>query len=206
MSGSKHAAAGHRGGEGYKPPAGIFPAPEAPGEIFGQNVFTKAVMQTAVAQAGVQVGDGHHRALKPLDPTVADVVAVGHEGLGDGEGRHPLRPRLLPADRADRREARQLPRARRRRLVRSPSSPARRSPRASPTPPASPTAACAPPSRPAATPAGTSTSPAYILENPNGNTLCIPTVVRVDDRRGARQQDAAAALAAGHGRAGRSAS
>ncbi len=30
--------------------------------------------------------------------------------------------------------------------------------------------------RHAATPAGTPTSPAYILENPNGNTLCIPTV------------------------------
>ncbi len=59
-----------------------------------------------------------------LDPAVADSVAsamkdwaLGElaEGLGHREGRHPLRPRLLPADRPHRREARQLPRARRRR-------------------------------------------------------------------------------------------
>ena len=35
-----------------------------------------------------------------LDPAVADAVAVGDEGLGAGEGRHPLRARLLPDDRA----------------------------------------------------------------------------------------------------------
>ena len=46
------------------------------------------------------------------------------------------------------------------------------------------------------------TSPAYILENPNGTTLCIPDRVRVVDGRGARQEDAAAALAAGAQRAG----
>ena len=42
--------------------------------------------------------------------------------------------------------------------------------------PASPTVACGPRSRHAATPGWDVTSPAYILENPNGNTLCIPTV------------------------------
>ena len=41
------------------------------------------------------------------------------------------------------------------------------------------------------------TSPAYILENPNGTTLCIPTAFVSMDRRGARQEDPAAALAAG---------
>ncbi len=32
----------------------------------------------------------------------------GHEGVGDGEGRHPLQPRVPAPDRADGREARQL--------------------------------------------------------------------------------------------------
>ncbi len=58
----------------------------------------------------------------------------------------------------------------------SPSSRARPSPRASPTRPASPTVASGPPSRLAGYTGWDVTSPAYILENPNGNTLCIPTV------------------------------
>ncbi len=41
------------------------------------------------------------------------------------------------------------------------------------------------------------TSPAYILENPNGTTLCIPTAFLLLDRRGAGQEDARAALDAG---------
>ena len=41
------------------------------------------------------------------------------------------------------------------------------------------------------------TSPAYILENPNGTTLCIPTAFCLVDRRSARQEDAAAALDGG---------
>ena len=38
------------------------------------------------------------------------------------------------------------------------------------------------------------TSPAFILENPNGATLVIPTAFASLDRRGARQEDPAAAL------------
>ena len=41
------------------------------------------------------------------------------------------------------------------------------------------------------------TSPAYILENPNGTTLMYPDCVRVMDRRSARQKDPAATLDAG---------
>ena len=43
-------------------PLGFFPTPEAPGEIFGQNVFTKVVMQQAPAQAGLQVAEEDDRA------------------------------------------------------------------------------------------------------------------------------------------------
>ncbi len=41
------------------------------------------------------------------------------------------------------------------------------------------------------------TSPAFILEGPNGATLVIPTAFSQLDRRGARQEDAAAALDGG---------
>ena len=47
------------------------------------------------------------------------------------------------------------------------------------------------------------TSPAFILENPNGTTLVIPTAFCQLDRRGARQEDAAAPLDGGAVEAGR---
>ena len=46
----------------------------------------------------------------PLDPTIADAVAVGHEGLGHGAGRDALHAPVPADDRHHRREARQLPR------------------------------------------------------------------------------------------------
>ena len=161
--------------EAYVPPAISFDPGEAPGQVFGANVFSKAVMQ--------------ERLPKPVYKSIVATIEQGRqarpdgrrrgrrrdEGLGDREGRHPLRARLLPADRPDRREARQLPRARTatgalaefagKTLIQG-------------EPDAS--------SFPRGGMRGTFeargytgwdvTSPAYILENPNGNTLCIPTV------------------------------
>ena len=79
----------------------------------------------------------------------------GDEGVGDGEGRHPLHALVPAADRLDRREARLLLRARPATAPRSPSSPARSSSRASRTRPRSRPAASARRSRRAATPRGT---------------------------------------------------
>ena len=45
MSGSKARLAAIDAVKNYQPPTTIFPPAEAPGEIFGENVFTKAVMQ-----------------------------------------------------------------------------------------------------------------------------------------------------------------
>ena len=53
---------------------------------------------------------------KPLDPTVADVVAAAMKDWAMGERFHPLRPRLLSLDAPDGGEARQLLGARWRRL------------------------------------------------------------------------------------------
>ena len=68
-------------------------------------------------EAGLQVPDGHDRALQAARSDRGRRGRRGHEGLGDGEGRHPLRPRLLPPDPPHRGEARQLPGAGRRRVV-----------------------------------------------------------------------------------------
>src|ERR1700737_4262865 len=60
----------------YEPPTGIFPSQERPGEIFGQNVFTKAEMQKRLPKPvfkSVMATIVHSKA---LEPGVADVVAA----------------------------------------------------------------------------------------------------------------------------------
>ena len=111
----------------------------------------------------------------PLDPDGGRRGRLGDEGLGAGERRLALRPRLLPADRADRGEARLVP---------------------VPEDGGSSLAEFAGKTLIQGEPDASSfpnggirntfeargytgwdvTSPAYILENPNGNTLCIPTM------------------------------
>jgi glutamine synthetase len=59
---------------GYRAPEALLPA-EPPGAVFGQNVFTKAVMQQRLPKpvfASLMSTIDHG---KPLDPAVADVVA-----------------------------------------------------------------------------------------------------------------------------------
>jgi glutamine synthetase type III len=60
----------------YTAPATIFPNSEAPGEIFGQNVFTKAVMQKRLPKPVFKSVMATIEHSKPLDPSVAVVVAV----------------------------------------------------------------------------------------------------------------------------------
>ena len=61
--------------EAYVPPPISFDPGEEPGEIFGENVFSLTVMQRAAAEERLQVRGLHHRASAPLDPDVADAVA-----------------------------------------------------------------------------------------------------------------------------------
>jgi glutamine synthetase len=61
---------------GYEPPEGIFPPPEPPGEIFGANVFTKEVMQKRLPKAVFKSVMATIEHSKPLDPSIADVVAA----------------------------------------------------------------------------------------------------------------------------------
>ncbi len=62
--------------KGYQPPAGVFEKAEAPGEVFGQNVFTKSVMQSRLPKPVFKSLMSTIENAKPLDPAVADVVAT----------------------------------------------------------------------------------------------------------------------------------
>ena len=75
MTGSKGRRQAIDAVRGYKSPPGVFLAPERPGEIFGQNVFTKAVMQQRLPKAVFKSVMATIEHSEPLDPTVADVVA-----------------------------------------------------------------------------------------------------------------------------------
>ena len=61
--------------EAYVPPAVSFMAAEAPGEIFGTNVFSKAVMQKRLPKAAYKALLATMDHAKALDPVVADIVA-----------------------------------------------------------------------------------------------------------------------------------
>ena len=62
--------------EAYVPPAVSFDATEAPGEVFGRNVFTKSEMQKRLPKSVYKsvVATMEHGA--KLDPVVADAVAA----------------------------------------------------------------------------------------------------------------------------------
>ena len=159
------------------PPAASFDVGEAPGEVFGENVFSKAVMQKRLPKSVFKSVHGDDRARRRRSiPTVADVVAVGDEGLGDGEGRDPLRARLLPADRPHRREARQLPRARSATARAIAEFAGKTLIQGEPDASSFPNGGLRNTFEARGYTGWDVTSPAYILENPNGNTLCIPTV------------------------------
>ena len=91
---------------------------------------------------------------EPLDPVGRRHHRQRAEGLGGRARRHALHALVPAADRHHRREARLVPESRPPTAAPSPSSAARNWSRASPMPRASRRAACAPPSRRAATPRG----------------------------------------------------
>ncbi|HEY2281441.1 MAG TPA: glutamine synthetase III, partial [Streptosporangiaceae bacterium] len=76
MSGSKARLQAIEAVKAYAPPAGIVPESEAPGDVFGENVFSKSVMQKRLPKLVFKslMATIEHSQL--LDPTVADVVAA----------------------------------------------------------------------------------------------------------------------------------
>ena len=159
----------------YKGPEKIFPFAEAPGEIFGENVFTKSVMQKRLPKPVFKSLMGTIEHSKTLDPAVADVVAAAMKDWAMEKGAthyaHVFYPLThLTAEKHDSffepgTDGSAIAEFQGKTLTQG-----------------EPDASSFPNGGLRATfeargyTGWDATSPAYILENPNGNTLCIPTV------------------------------
>jgi glutamine synthetase len=75
MSGSKARLQAIDAVKSYAPPAQISPPEGAPGDVFGANVFTKTVMQARLPKPIYKSVLATIEHSKPLDPVVADIVA-----------------------------------------------------------------------------------------------------------------------------------
>jgi glutamine synthetase len=175
MSGSKARLDAIDAVKNYKAPESIFPPAEEPGEIFGENVFTKAVMQKRLPKPVFKSLMGTIEHSKVLDPAVADVVAAAMKDWAMEKGAthyaHVFYPLThLTAEKHDSffepgADGAAIAEFQGKTLTQG-----------------EPDASSFPNGGLRATfeargyTGWDATSPAYILENPNGNTLCIPTV------------------------------
>ncbi len=175
MSGSKARLDAIDAVKNYKAPDSIFPTTEEPGEIFGENVFTKAVMQKRLPKPVFKSLMGTIEHSKTLDPAVADVVAAAMKDWAMEKGAthyaHVFYPLThLTAEKHDSffepgGDGAAIAEFQGKTLTQG-----------------EPDASSFPNGGLRATfeargyTGWDATSPAYILENPNGNTLCIPTV------------------------------
>src|SRR5450432_1429319 len=161
--------------EAYVPPAVSFMASEAPGEIFGENVFSKVVMQKRLPKSVFKSVMATIEHSAPLDPLVADAVASAMRDWAMEKGAthyaHVFYPLTgLTAEKHDSflepgGDGSSIAEFAGKTLTQG-----------------EPDASSFPNGGLRATFEARGytgwdvTSPAYILENPNGNTLCIPTV------------------------------
>jgi glutamine synthetase len=175
MSGSTARLRAIEAVKGHQTPAGFFPSAEAPGEIFGENVFTKTVMQKRLPKLVYKSLLGTIEHSKPLDPVVADIVASAMKDWAIEKGAthyaHVFYPLTgLTAEKHDSflepdSTGSSIAEFAGKTLIQG-----------------EPDASSFPNGGLRATfeargyTGWDATSPAYILENGNGNTLCIPTV------------------------------
>ncbi|GAA2231463.1 glutamine synthetase III [Herbiconiux moechotypicola] len=175
MSGNTVRMQAIRDVEAYVPPAHSFDESEAPGEVFGENVFSKSVMQKRLPKSVYKSVMATIEKGAKLDPLVADAVASAMKDWALEKGAthyaHVFYPLTgLSAEKHDS--------------------------FFEPTPDGTALAEFAGKTLIQGEPDASSfpngglrntfeargytgwdvTSPAYVLENPNGNTLCIPTV------------------------------
>jgi glutamine synthetase len=175
MSGSSARLSAIAAVKAYEPPAVSFTPGEAPGEIFGANVFSKAVMQKRLPKSVYKSVMATIEHSQVLDPTVADAVAVAMKDWAMEKGAthyaHVFYPLTgLTAEKHDSflepsGDGSSIAEFAGKTLIQG-----------------EPDASSFPNGGLRATFEARGytgwdvTSPAYILENPNGNTLCIPTV------------------------------
>src|SRR6202162_1795737 len=161
--------------EAYVPPTVSFVPGEEPGEIFGSNVFTKAEMQARLPKAVFKsIVPTIDKGTK-LDPAVADAVAVAMKDWALEKGAthyaHVFYPMTgLTAEKHDRflepvGDGTTLAEFAGKTLIQG-----------EPDASSFPSGGLRSTFEARGYTGWDATSPAYILENPNGNTLCIPTV------------------------------
>ena len=161
--------------EAYEPPAISFDPTEAPGEIFGANVFTQAEMRLRLPKSVYKSVVATIEKGAKLDPAVADSVAAAMKDWALARGAthyaHVFYPMTgLTAEKHDSflepvADGQTLAEFAGKTLIQG-----------EPDASSFPSGGLRSTFEARGYTGWDMTSPAYILENPNGNTLCIPTV------------------------------
>ncbi|WP_283631891.1 glutamine synthetase III [Mycolicibacterium poriferae] len=161
--------------EAYEPPAFSFDPNEAPGEVFGSNVFTKAEMQLRLPKSVYKSVVATIEKGAKLDPAVADSVAAAMKDWALSKGAthyaHVFYPMTgFTAEKHDSflepvSDGETLAEFAGKTLIQG-----------EPDASSFPSGGLRSTFEARGYTGWDVTSPAYILENPNGNTLCIPTV------------------------------
>ncbi|SDH33164.1 glutamine synthetase III [Pseudonocardia oroxyli] len=161
--------------EAYVPPAVSFVAGEAPGEIFGENVFSRSVMQKRLPKSVFKSVTATIEKGAKLDPVVADAVASAMKDWALEKGAthyaHVFYPLTnLTAEKHDSfleptTDGMALAEFAGKTLIQG-----------EPDASSFPNGGLRNTFEARGYTGWDVTSPAYVLENPNGNTLCIPTV------------------------------
>jgi len=175
MSGSRVRLQAIEAVRDYLPPAVIFPDSEAPGDVFGSNVFSKSVMQKRLPKLVFKSVMATVEHAKPLDPTVADVVAAAMKDWAMEKGAthyaHVFYPLThLTAEKHDSflepgGDGSSIAEFAGKTLTQG-----------EPDASSFPNGGLRNTFEARGYTGWDATSPAYILDNPNGKTLCIPTV------------------------------
>ncbi len=161
--------------EAYVPPAVSFTDSESPGEVFGENVFSKAVMQKRLPKSVYKSVIATIENGAPLNPVVADAVASAMKDWALEKGAthyaHVFYPLTgLTAEKHDSfleplSDGSALAEFAGKTLIQG-----------EPDASSFPSGGLRNTFEARGYTGWDVTSPAYVLENPNGNTLCIPTV------------------------------
>ncbi|WP_348727436.1 glutamine synthetase III [uncultured Mycolicibacterium sp.] len=175
MSGNAVRLAAINNVEAYEPPAFSFDPTEAPGEIFGANVLTKAEMQLRLPKSVYKSVVATIEKGAKLDPAVADSVAAAMKDWALSKGAthyaHVFYPMTgFTAEKHDSflepvSDGETLAEFAGKTLIQG-----------EPDASSFPSGGLRSTFEARGYTGWDVTSPAYILENPNGNTLCIPTV------------------------------
>ncbi len=161
--------------EAYTPPAVSFQRGETPGQVFGDNVFTRAVMQQRLPKSVYRsvVATIEHSA--PLDPAVADAVASAMKDWALDKGAthyaHVFYP--LTGFTAEKHDSFLEPAADGSAIA---EFAGKTLVQGEPDASSFPSGGLRNTFEARGYTGWDVTSPAYVLETPNGNTLCIPTV------------------------------